>query len=199
MRPIILATLVLFIASAAVAQPKPNLIDFGNRWEITAYNDASWNHTQTTMHELCFFATGVDGTQVIGVWYATTHPNWRGRWAQEGDRVLMHGEFGDRHGHDATVIELFAGDAPVAEGAGQWTLWKEATPIDNTVLFANTRIRRVGFCSPPPNITDPTKVSAEVLEKAVAEAAAKVPPRLRADGKPAQSPAEPYQAPPNNK
>lgn len=187
--------LVLSIGSPLFAQPRPNVVDGGNRWLISGFDDASPNHTFLASHQICFFATGMNGTHFIGDWFALAFPNWRGRWAQEGDRLVMHGEFGDRRGHDAMVIDLFAGTTPNDEGAGQWTEWIEVNPIDRTQRFATARLQRVGGCSPPPGITDVAKASKEDLEKAIAELAAKVPPRMKTDGKPATYPLEANQVP----
>jgi hypothetical protein len=199
MRNLVVLSVVLLITAAAAAQPQPSLTESGNRWLLSGWEDSSPDHAVLPTQTICFFRSGVNGTHVVGVWSATTFPNWRGRWAQEGDRVFIYGEFGDRAGHDSMVIDLFGGPTPSDQAWGKWVEWTESTPFDTTVRFANARLQRDGFCMPPPGIADPTKVGAETLEKAVAELAVKVPPRLKADGKPARTPAEPGQVPLQNK
>jgi hypothetical protein len=113
---------------------------------------------------------------------------------QEGDRVLMHGNWGNDVGSDGMVLDLFAGASPNDEGAGQWTEWFNAGTHGTTVGFLNARLRRFGRCQLPPNI-DPTKMSEVELEKLSADLSRGVRPRLRKDGKAATSPTDPEQVP----
>ncbi len=182
------------IAGSASAQPRPNVYDGGNQWLITAYDDTSTVHARWATQTLCFMPYAAVGTSIQGVWYSTSYPNWRGRYDQEGDRVLMHGEWGNNMGHDGMVIELFAGNPDPHEGAGQWTEWVENTTYGGTVGFLNTRLRRSGKCVMP-GVGDMAKVARPDLEKLALELSSKVKPRLRRDGKPANSPTDPEQAP----
>jgi hypothetical protein len=182
------------IGATAFAQPKPNVFDGGNLWNITAYDDTSSSHTQWATQGICFLPYAPSGTNVQGVWYSTTFPNWRGRYSQEGDRLLMFGNYAAGVGHDGMVIELFAGTSPADEGAGQWTEFRETGPFGTTIGFANTRLRRIGKCGLPGG-ADLTKIDRAELEKIVVELSGRVPPRMKRDGKPAESPAEPGQVP----
>lgn len=126
--------------------PAPNVYDGGNRWLITAFNDASRVHRRMATQGICFRPYTRVGTHIRGVWYSDTFPNWNGRYSQEGDRVLMHGDYANEIGHDGMVIELFAGTSRRDEGAGQWTEWREDARAGRTIVFANARLRRVGRC-----------------------------------------------------
>ena len=126
--------------------PQPNVFDGGNRWLITAYNDASAEHQRMATQGLCFLPYSRSGTHIRGIWFSDTFPNWNGRYSQEGDRVLLHGDYAEEIGHDGMVIELFARDRHHDEGAGQWTEWREDRRAGRTVVFANARMRRVGRC-----------------------------------------------------
>lgn len=192
--------LALFISicglvSEANAQvPKPNVFDGGNRWLITAFDDSSSVHQQWATQGICFLPYAISGTHIRGVWYSDTYPGWTGRYSQEGDRVLMHGNWGNFIGSDGMEIELFAGVSPKDEGGGQWTEWFNFGAYGSTVGFLNTRLARVGRCRIPIGV-DPTKLSVEELEKLGAELSSQVRPRLRADGKAAEQPTDPEQVP----
>ncbi len=197
---LVVLALGLFLAGAVAAQPRPNVFDDGNRWTITAFRDFAPNHAFLAEHTLCFFTEAPLGSHIRGVWVSTTLANWRGRWEQEGDHLVMHGEFGTRIGHDSMVLELFAGPTPNDQAAGDWMEWVEGTGFDTTINAANARLQRAGSCPPLPGLaSDPTKATPEELEKAVAALAASIPPLLKPDGKPAQSPMEASQQPASNK
>src|SRR5262245_30415421 len=136
------AGLSLAAVTVAHAQPSPNIYDGGNRWLITAFDDTSPAHNQWATQGICFLPYGGAGTHIQGIWYSDTFPNWRGRYSQEGDRILMHGDYANDVGHDGMVIELFGGRPVREEGAGQWTEWREYGANGKTIGFANTRIRR---------------------------------------------------------
>jgi hypothetical protein len=193
-RAFLIAMVVAAIAATVTAQPKPNVYDGGNRWLITGYFDASPVHQQAATQGICFLPYAANGTQIQGVWYSDTFPNWRGHYAQEGDRVLMHGDYAGGIGHDGMETELFAGTSPKDEGSGQWTEWRSVGPYGTTIAFGNDRLRRSGRCAFLANV-DIAKMSRADIEKAAAEASARVRPRLRRDGKPAESPMDPNQVP----
>lgn len=180
------------VGSSAMAQPRPNVVDGGTRWTITAYDDTSAGHVQMATQTLCFLPYGPAGTHIQGIWYSTSFPNWRGRYSQEGDRVLMHGDYANDVGHDGMVIELSFGTTPRDVGAGQWTEWRETGLNGTSIAFANTRLQRVGTCRPPFTVAN---LPLEVLEKQVKELVLRVPPRMRTDGKVSESPIDPDQIP----
>lgn len=189
--------IVALVATTAIAQaPSPNVFDGGNRWLITYYNDCDKVHSQWATQGICFLPykpCGACGIQ--GAWYSDTFPDWNGRYMQEGDRILMHGDYANNVGHDAMVIDLFAGTSPTDEGAGQWTEWREVPGFYGTTIgFGNTRLRRVGKCQLPGN-ADISRMSQEEVDKLATELSAKVKPRLRRDGKQAESPNDPEQVP----
>ena len=185
------------IVAAAVAQtlaqvPKPNVFDGGNRWLITAFDDSSTVHQQWATQGICFLPYAVAGTHVRGVWYSDTFPNWNGRYSQEGDNLLMHGNWANFRGSDAMVIDLFAGTSTKDVGGGQWTEWWNFGANGTTVVFANTRLSRVGKCPLPANVGTLTQAELETLS---AERSRGVSPRLRKDGREADHPGDPEQVP----
>jgi hypothetical protein len=191
------AGLALFIVAglaaeaAAQAVPRPNVFNGGNRWLITAYADNSTVHQQLATQGICFLPYVLNGTHIQGIWYSDTFPNWSGRYSQEGDRVLMHGNWGNFIGSDGMVIELTEGTSPKDVGGGQWTEWFNFGAHGTTVVFANARLARVGNCLAVPH-ADPTQAELEVL---AAERSRNVGPRLRKDGKAAESPTDPESVP----
>ena len=185
--------LTVLLAGTAVARvPKPNVFDAGNRWLITAFDDSSTVHAQWATQGICFLPYVVVGTQIRGAWYSDTFPNWRGRYAQEGDNLLMHGNWANFGGSDGMVIDLFAGTSPKDEGGGQWTEWWNFGTYGTTVGFANARLSRVSKCPLPANFATATQAE---LEKFGADSSGRVSPRLRKDGKEADHPSDPESAP----
>lgn len=199
-----IAGLALFVGIAgfvgyALAQvPRPDVVNGGSKWLITAYDNCSPAHSQMATQCICFLPYAQTGTCIQGVWYSCSYPGWSGHYSQEGDRVRMYGNWGNDVGSDGMVIDLFAGTTsglfagtpPIDEGAGTWTEWLNAGPNGTTVVFANCRLRRVGKC-PLPN----TRMTQAEVEKLAAELSSNVKPRLRKDGKPAQSPTDSEQVP----
>jgi len=145
-------SIVGLVAEANAQVPKPNVFDGGNRWLITAFDDSSSVHQQWATQGICFLPYAVSGTHIRGVWYSDTFPNWRGRYSQEGDNLLMHGNWANFGGSDGMVIDLFAGTSPKDVGGGQWTEWWNFGAYGTTVVFANTRLSRVGKCPLPVNV-----------------------------------------------
>jgi hypothetical protein len=190
---------ILGLGGRAMAQaPKPNVFDGGNRWLITFYDDCNAAHEQWATQGICFLpyeSCGECGAcgGIKGAWYSDTFPDWNGRYMQQGDRILMHGDYANNVGHDSMVIELFAGTSPQDEGAGQWTEWREAPGFfGDTIGFGNNRLRRAGRCQITTG-ADISTMSPEEIDKLAAELSAKVRPRLRKDGKPAEFPVDPEQ------
>jgi hypothetical protein len=184
--------IVGLMGEARAQVPKPNVFDGGNRWLITAFDDSSSVHLQWATQGICFLPYGLSGTHIRGVWYSDTYPNWNGRYSQEGDRVLMHGNWGNFIGSDGMVIDLFAGTSPKDMGAGQWTEWFNFGANGTTVVFGNTRLSRVGKCPLPTNADTMTQADFETLS---ADRSRSVSPRLRKDGKAADHPSDPEQVP----
>ena len=131
--------------SLAYAVPKPNVFDGGNRWLITAYNDASPSHTQMATQGICFRPYAVTGTHIRGQWYSDTYPDWNGVYSQEGDQVFLHGDYAHDVGHDGIAFEIVTRNKR-NEGAGHWTEWRENGSFGNTIVFANAQLKRVGKC-----------------------------------------------------
>ena len=188
-----LVMLTTVLAAQAAAQvPRPNVFDNGNRWLITAFDDTSTVHQQWATQGICFLPYAVSGTNIVGAWYSDTFPNWRGRYAQEGDRLLMHGNWANFGGSDGMVIELFAGTSTRDVGAGHWTEWWNFGTNGTTVLFGNTRLSRVGKCPLPTNVATATQAD---FERFGTDASRSVSPRLRKDGTVSDRPLDPEQLP----
>jgi hypothetical protein len=133
----------------------PNVVDDGNRWEITAFLDNRIDHLQLATQGICFQPFAVVGTQIQGVWYSDTFPDWNGQYTQEGDHVQMHGDYARDVGHDGMTFQIHSHD----RGAGHWFEWREDGAFGNTIGFGNMEINRVGKCDqvvplPQPPYTD---------------------------------------------
>ena len=184
--------IVGLVGEAAAQVPKPNVYNGGNRWLITAFDDSSSVHQQMATQGICFLPYAIVGTHIRGIWYSDTYPGWSGRYSQEGDNLLMHGNWGNFIGSDGMVIDLFAGTSPKDVGGGQWTEWFNFGAHGTTVVFANARLSRVGSCPVPINVDTMTQAE---LEKLATDNSASVKPRLRRDGKEADRPTDSEQAP----
>jgi hypothetical protein len=186
--------IVGLVGQAKAQTPKPNVFDNGNKWLITGYFDNSPVHQQAATQCICYLPYVQNGTQITGIWYSCSFPGWSGRYAQEGDLVLMHANWANDAGSDGMVIDLFAGTTPRDEGGGQWTEWFNAGAFGTTIAFGNARLRRSGKCDVPQNF-DATKMNRAEMEKLGSDLSLRVKPRLRKDGKPAESPTDPEQVP----
>jgi hypothetical protein len=184
--------MAVFAGQAAAQVPKPNVYDGGNRWLITAFDDSSSVHQQWATQGICFLPYAVVGTHIRGIWYSDTFPGWSGRYSQEGDNLLMHGNWANFRGSDGMVIDLFAGTSPKDVGGGQWTEWWNFGAHGTTVGFANARLSRVSKCPLPINVGTFTQAELETL---ASERSRSVSPRLRKDGKEADHPSDPEQVP----
>jgi hypothetical protein len=138
--------------SAARAAPPhlPNLLDGGNEWTITYYNDTSPTHTQQATQTLCFYPAGVVGTHQQYYWVSTTYRDWNGYASQEGDQVFMYGDFqwpfGVKDvGHDGMQWEIVT-NSPKNMGAGHWNEWLEDGRMGNPIAFGNAVFQRIGKC-----------------------------------------------------
>ena len=132
-----------FASSLALANPPtPNVFDGGNRWTITAFNDASMLHSQMATQGICFSAPVMVGTHLRGYWYSDTFPDWNGVYSQEGDQVFLHGDYAKDVGHDAMQLSLTSS----REGDGHWVEWRENGGFGKTIVFANAKVVRVDKC-----------------------------------------------------
>lgn len=189
---------VTALAGRAAAQPTPNVFDGGNRWLITYFDDCNATHQQWATQGICFLPyKRCAACGIVGAWYSDTFPDWNGRYQQEGDRLLMHGDYANNVGHDGMVIDLFAGTSPRDEGAGQWTEWREVPGVFGTTIgFGNARLRRVGRCRVPQGVAaDLTRMSDVEIDRLSEQLSREVKPRLRRDRKPAEAPIDPEQVP----
>ena len=115
----------------------------GNRWTITAFNDESPNHDQWATQGLCFRSIGFFGTHQRYEWWSDTFPDWNGIASQEGNEVVLHGDYANDVGHDAVFFNVVS-STPRNVGAGKWVEWREDSKFGRTIGFANALLNRVG-------------------------------------------------------
>lgn len=191
----IVSALALTVSAGAQAGPAPDLTTNGNYWSITFYDDSSPSHTQWATQNLCFYTTGVVGTQLAGYWYSTTFYDWNGTWRQEGDQVFMTGDYagdvnGNAVGHDGMEWQLVTAEK-AAEGFGHWMEWRENGGMGTTIGFGNSKFKRLGVCTYHP----PVGTDMATLERLLVDQSSKAPQRYRTDGKPALGPNDQYLVP----
>ncbi len=139
------AAMFTSIAAQAVPPHLPDLVQGGNRWTITFYDDSSVNHNQWATQGICFFRVADVGTHTRYVWYSDTFPDWNGRATQEGDQIFMHGDYAANVGHDGMEWEIVTSSYK-NEGAGHWKEWREDPGYGRTIGFGNAKFTRVGYC-----------------------------------------------------
>lgn len=140
--------LAVGLVSTAHALPPyyPDLVSDGNRWTITAYNDASTVHQQWATQGICFYPTGTNGTHQMYYWISDTFPDWNGRAVQEGDQIFMHGDYANDVGHDSMTWEITVASR-ASDGHGHWVEWREDQRLGRTIGFVNAALQRVGKCN----------------------------------------------------
>ncbi|AKJ27362.1 hypothetical protein [Caldimonas brevitalea] len=181
------AALGLAFGSAASADPKPDVVNNGNLWTITFYDDSSDVHDEWATQQICFIPTGTVGTQLAGVWYSPTFFDWNGTWRQEGDQVFMTGDYagdidGNAVGHDGMHWQLVTAERK-SEGFGHWKEWREDGSFGNVIGYGNAKFARVGNCH-----FQPPKVDIGTLHKLTLVESRKAPRRFRRDGRDAIGP-----------
>ena len=139
-----LVAAVMLPQGVASAQ-QPDLVTAGNRWTITAFNDESPNHDQWATQGICFRSLGFFGTHQRYLWWSDTFPDWNGIASQEGNEVVMHGDYANDIGHDGIMWQVVT-STPRNVGAGHWVEWREDGKLGNTIGFANALLTRVGRC-----------------------------------------------------
>ncbi len=132
------------LASSVMAQPSPNVVDTGARWEIQFYNDPSPTHPAWASQILCFLPYVTVGTSIQGVWFSLSFPDWNGLYYQEGDEVTMTGDYANNVGHDGIHFTL----ASSREGTGSWKEWRENAGAGTIIGWGNASLTRVGHCRP---------------------------------------------------
>jgi hypothetical protein len=142
--PASLAAIVTMAGGVAQAQ-QPDLVTAGNRWTITAFNDESPNHDQWATQGLCFRPLGMFGTHQRYLWWSDTFPDWNGIASQEGNEVVMHGDYAGDVGHDSMMWNVVSA-TPRNVGAGHWVEWREDGKFGRTIGFANALLTRAGTC-----------------------------------------------------
>jgi hypothetical protein len=141
-----MAIAVLTVTHGVAQAQQPDLVSAGNRWTITAYNDESPLHDQWATQGICFRSLGMFGTHQRYEWWSDTFPDWNGIASQEGNEVVMHGDYADDVGHDSVMWNVVT-STPKNVGAGHWVEWREDGKLGRTIGFANALLTRVGRCS----------------------------------------------------
>jgi hypothetical protein len=140
----VLFAIATLTPGVALAQ-QPDLVSAGNRWTITAFNDESPVHDQWATQGLCFRSIGFFGTHQRYEWWSDTFPDWNGIASQEGNEVVLHGDYANDVGHDAVKFNVVS-STPRNVGAGHWVEWREDGKFGRTIGFANALLTRVGRC-----------------------------------------------------
>lgn len=194
------------ISSIALAQvPRPNVVDGGNRWRITFYNDPDNTHQQWATQIICFLPYSPVGTSIQGTWYALTFPDWNGQYYQEGDEVKMTGDYDQDIGHDHMTLFHTTFDRS-RNGRGMafkdWTEWREDGQFGRIIGWGNTRMTRDGFCPAPQSARNQLQDVVHKVERlthnertALEQEEAlrfsqSLPPRLKRNGEEGQFPGE---------
>lgn len=143
--PVTALLLTTPLLSQALPPHYPDLVSDGNRWTITAYDDSSVVHAQWATQGICFYPAGSVGTHQRYYWVSDTFPDWNGRATQEGDQIVMHGDYANNVGHDGMQFEITT-SSPKNEGYGHWHEWREDAKYGLTIGFTNAKLVRVGKC-----------------------------------------------------
>lgn len=203
MRTLILPISVFSLITSMTAyahNPLPDLVQGGNEWTVTFYDDSSEVHLEHGMllpipippenrQTLCFFRLGDIGTQSRGIWFSTTFHDWNGRWRQEGDQVFMTGDFGGDRGHDSMEWEHIA---TTRMGAGHWREWLENGGFGRDIGYGNAKFVRTGRDC---NFLVGEDIDSATLEKAILEQSLQVPMPVCENGKELLGPADDCQLP----
>lgn len=170
----------LALTNIAFAQPKPNVFDGGNLWEITDHLDEASDHRLLATQRICFLPYAVVGTSIQGVWYSTTFTDWNGMYYQEGDEIKMTGDYDKDVGHDHMTLLHTTYDVP-GEVNGlafkDWDEWREDGEYGRIIMWANAKMERIGKCD--------YKEAAAAMEYSQ-----QLPPRLTVKGEIAVSPSQ---------
>jgi len=137
------------MAHGVAQAQQPDLVTAGNRWTITAFNDESPIHDQWATQGICFRSLGLFGTHQRYEWWSDTFPDWNGIASQEGNEVVLHGDYAGDVGHDSVFFNVVT-TTPRNIGAGHWVEWREDGKFGRTIGFANALLTRVGRCQITP-------------------------------------------------
>lgn len=141
---VVLSGLLVAPALLAVPPHQPNLTDGGNLWLMNAYDDTDPKHRHIFREEICFRLIGNVGTHTRYAWQSLTYPAFKGIASQEGDQVVMHGDYtvqGNAIYHDAWQFDLVT-EYNKDLAAGHWTMWKHDGAFGTTAYTANVTLNR---------------------------------------------------------
>jgi len=154
-RLLLVSGLSLSTAALAVPPHQPNLTTGGSLWLMQAFNDTDPAHRQIFREEICFKFIANVGTHMRYAWQSLTYPGFRGIATQEGDHVMMHGDYtqqGTATYHDAMIFDLVT-QSTTDLGAGHWTMWKADGSYGSTLHSANVTMQRKSQSTCAVNVT----------------------------------------------
>lgn len=144
------ALAVCCISNASAAKYNLNMVDGGNHWTISAYDDSTDDHRHIADIGVCFFKDGSDGSEIHYTWGSDTFPGFGGRAAQEGDQVKTLG--GDTAAvpsyMDSMSFEIVTA-SPANIATGHWQEWMPSSfglNLPTSTVYATLSMVRDGPC-----------------------------------------------------
>ena len=170
--------------TAGAALPySPDLVDNGNLWRFTFYNDAGDRHEIVYTELICFdYDDTVGGNHLNYRWFSQSDDRFTGRASQEGDKITMIGHarlgpfslFNDIEISKAHQWQLTSTDeVNKTTGTGHHQLYLQ-TRVDEESAHMNLVAKRIGNCqgvTPRDINTIPSLLndSADILRRKVRE------------------------------
>ena len=157
---LVLALLQSSFVEAALPY-SPDLVDKGNLWRFTYYNDAGPDHNIVYTELICFdYDVTVGGNHLQYTWFVETDPRISGTASQEGDQITMIGDVGlGPYGHYYNDIDISKShqwqltstdEVKKSSGTGHHQLYLR-TDYGQRSAHMNLVARRQGTCNFTPN------------------------------------------------
>ncbi|NQY80492.1 MAG: hypothetical protein HRT47_09290 [Candidatus Caenarcaniphilales bacterium] len=149
--------------AGAVVPHLPDLVQNGNLWRFTYYNDASPSHDTLFGEPICFDYEFTLGTHQRYRWYVQSNPSISGKASQEGDQITMMGDyFLGPIGIDISIMkahqwELTTDEKKRSMGTGHHQIYLRQGDLQRSAHF-NMFARRAGFCQSDIPQDDPTQI-----------------------------------------
>ena len=156
--------MMLQVAQAGAVVPHlPDLVQNGNLWKFTYFNDASTTHNISYSEPICFESEATVGTHQRYRWYVQSNPNISGKASQEGDQITMIGDYffgslGARYTYAKSLQWELTSDERNRNGSGMGhhQIYLRYGDYQASAHF-NLHATRAGFCRTKTQI-DPTKL-----------------------------------------
>lgn len=138
------------ISNASAAKYNLNMVDGGNHWTISAYDDSTDDHSHLADIGVCFFKDGTNGSEVHYTWASDTYLGFGGRAAQEGDQVkTLGGETAAEPSYmDSMFFEIVTA-SPTNLATGHWQEWQPTSlglSLPTNIVYATLSMVRDGPC-----------------------------------------------------